>query len=272
MPAPTDTFRTKTDAELLFFVENPSFYQPELVETAWRELRRRGALPPPAAATPLETADADFDQESPARRPPWLLIASVALVLAVAAAGFFGLKKDAAPPARALAKSSHLSPDSLKLESVEAHPLPNFDAEKNVDKELALIPAAEKTKAQATRQFQGLSRRFWRAQNPSLYLIQQAGGVTSYPIFTSQLDLVQTQWNDLYKGLVYSYNLPPTMADHLARMRVIARINRLALRELQAKAASQKPLELAGSTQLALDSAQHLLLPLQQRTGILKAH
>ncbi|MVN78597.1 hypothetical protein GO988_19875 [Hymenobacter sp. HMF4947] len=272
MSAPTDTFRSKTDAELLFFVENPSFYQPELVDAARRELRRRGALPQPAAATPLETVYADFDQESPTRRPPWLLIASIALVLAVAAAGFFSLKNDAAPPARAVAGPGHLSADSLKLESVEARPLPNFDAEKNVDKELALIPATEKTKAQSVRQFQGLSRRFWRAQNPSLYLIQQAGGVTSYPIFLGQLDLVQTQWNDLYKGLVYSYDLPPTMADHLARMRVIARINRKALKELQAKAATQRPLELAGSTQLALDSAQHLLLPLQQRMGILKGH
>ena len=163
MAASSDTFRSKTDAELLFFVENPSYYHPELVGTARQELRRRGALPQAPAAPPLATAYADYDQEHPSRRPSWLVLASIVLVLAVAAVGFLGLRQSAAPPARPLASAGHLSPDSLKLESVESQPLPSFDVEKNVDQQFTLMATTEKTRAQTVRQFQGLSRRFWRA-------------------------------------------------------------------------------------------------------------
>ena len=271
MPTSTDMLRAKTDAELLFFVENPSFYQPDLVETAWQELRRRGIRPAAMAAATPASITTDYpdnpDDEAPARRTPWVVAATLALALAVAAGGFFALRP-ARPVASAGARPDRLSPDSLKLETVA--PLPAFDPEQNVDRQLALVPAAEKTQAQALRQFTGLSRRFWRAQNPSVYLIQQSDKVLSYPVFTNQLALVQSQWNDLYKGLVYSYDLPPTMADHLARMRVIARIQRATLKELQADCDNQKPLELAGRTQLAQDTAQHLLQPLQQRTAGLK--
>ena len=41
MATPPDVLLLKTDAELRFFVENPSYYQEELVAAARRELRRR---------------------------------------------------------------------------------------------------------------------------------------------------------------------------------------------------------------------------------------
>ena len=43
-----DFYHQKTDAELQFFVDNPTYYQPALVESARQELRRRVAAAPPA--------------------------------------------------------------------------------------------------------------------------------------------------------------------------------------------------------------------------------
>jgi hypothetical protein len=41
MATATDALRTKTDAELQFFVDNPGYYHADLVLTARQELRRR---------------------------------------------------------------------------------------------------------------------------------------------------------------------------------------------------------------------------------------
>nr|GFD52926.1 hypothetical protein [Tanacetum cinerariifolium] len=62
MATPSDVLLLKTDAELRFFVENPGYYQPELVAAARRELRRRyptaslpNAAPASEAAQPVLT-------------------------------------------------------------------------------------------------------------------------------------------------------------------------------------------------------------------------
>lgn len=264
MPSPTDVLRIKTDAELQFFVDNPGYYHADLVAAARQELRRRGVAPLVTDAPAYPTAYAD----GPAAKRP-LLIGAAVLVLAAGGAGLYWKTQASASAPVAASRPGKLSPDSLKLEAVAATPIPNFDNDRNVDRQLALVPAAERAQASAQqlRQYQGLSLRFWRAQNPTAYLLRPAGRQPSYPVYTGQLNLVQAQWNDLYKGLVYSYNLPPTMMDHLARMRVIARIQRATLKELQADCASNKPLELTGRTQLIQDTAQHLLAPLQHRAA-----
>lgn len=258
MAAPA--LRTKTDAELRFYTENPSLYQAELVVSAQRELRRRG-LRPVAAAPEAPIPYADYEAE-PANRPPLALLAALVVIVALAAFSFCSWQRKAvasAPPPL----PSALSPDSLKLETVATHALPTFNNDQNVDQELTLIPAAELKNPQKRNQFRELTRRFWRAQNPSAYLIRQSSQVLSYPIYAGHLQLVHDQWNYLNKGLVYRYDLPPTMADHLLRIRVISRIQLAAIQELQRACTAQRSLALSRHTQLNQDTVQHLLPALQ---------
>ncbi|QKG51568.1 hypothetical protein [Hymenobacter sp. BRD67] len=272
MSSATDVLRAKTDAELQFFVDNPNFYHADLITNARQELRRRGIAPLRPAASEASVTTAYDESPASNRRP--LVLGLVLLLLLAGVAGFFW-KTHAPASSRSLGRQpDKLSPDSLKLESVVATPIPTFDNDRNVAQQLALVPAAERSSAsaQALRQYKGLCQRFWRAQNPTIFLINQAGRQQSYQVYTAQLRLVQGQWNDLYKGLVYSYKLSPTMMDHLARMRVIARIQRMTLTKLEAAASNNMPLVLDGRTQLAQDTAQHLLAPLQHRAAPLSIH
>jgi len=218
MLAPTDILRAKTDAELLFFIENPSFYQPELVATAWRELQRRGALP---VAPAQASAFAVEEQEAPARRSPWLLIA-VALVIATLAAGLWSLNRQQAAATKAAARPSRLSPDSLKLETVAAHPLPTFNIEQIVDAQLASIPAAEKSQAQMLRQFRGLSKRFWTAETQTEYLTDQAHTGQAGSAFADQTLVARETWRGWNKAVVYSYDFGPVMRAQYQRMKLAA--------------------------------------------------
>lgn len=233
----SDALLTKTDDELRFYVENPQYYQDELVEAARRELRRRGASVP-AAATRSPRAPADYAAENfdePARPRPALVPALVLLgVLALGAGGYWwGSATKAATRATAAASAAKLSPDSLKLETAEATPLPSFDVEQDLTRQLALVPAAEQRQAagQPLRQYREVSRRFWRAERPTEYLIEEAasGKVPSYAILTQQISFLEGQWHQAGNALVYTYKFPPTMADQLARMRSAAATERQVL-------------------------------------------
>jgi len=218
MLAPTDTLRAKTDAELLFFVENPSFYQPELVMAARRELQRRGTLPiAPASASAFEVDE----QQAPARRSPWLLV-SAALVMAALAAGLWGVSRQQAAATKAAARPSRLSPDSLKLETVAAHPLPTFNIEQIVEAQLASIPAAEKSQAPALRQFRGLSKRFWTAETQTEYLTDQAHTGKAGSAFADQTLVARETWRAWNKAVVYSYDFGPVMQAQYQRMKLAA--------------------------------------------------
>ena len=64
--SPADFYHQKTDEQLRFFVEHPELYQPELVEAARRELRRRAPAAP--ALQPASVAEyVPISQEAPAR-------------------------------------------------------------------------------------------------------------------------------------------------------------------------------------------------------------
>jgi len=218
MPAPTDALRAKTDAELLFFVENPSFYQPELVAAARRELQRRGALPAaPAVASPFDTNE----PIAPARSSRALLIVAL-VVIAVLAAGLWRLNQQQTAARQAGARPGRLSPDSLKLESVVARPLPTFNIEQIVDAQLASIPAAEKGQAQALRQFRGLSRRFWTAETQTEYLTDQAHAGKTSSAFADQALVARETWRAWNKAAVYSYRFGPAMQAQYRRMGLAA--------------------------------------------------
>lgn len=221
MSSATDVLRAKTDAELQFFIANPSHYHADLVASARQELRRRGVAPAAAVATSPSYA-ATYEEEedlAPSKRP--LLLGAAVLLLGLATAGIWQAQRPAAAPL-AVSRPGKLSPDSLRLETVEARPLPNFDTEKISTSQLARIPAAEKQEAQALRQFKGLSRRFWAAETQTEYLTNQAYAGKAGPMFAEQTLVARETWRAWNKAAVYGYRFGPTMQDHYQRMAKVA--------------------------------------------------
>ncbi|MDO7888112.1 hypothetical protein [Hymenobacter cheonanensis] len=212
MPTATDVLRAKTDAELQFFVANPGYYHPDLVAAAGQELRRRGLAPAPPPALPYDDL---AEEAAPSRRG--LLLAAGLLGLAGAGGAYFWASRPAAQPLAA-ARPARLSPDSLKLETVEARAIPNFDVDKLVAEQVAGIPAAEKQKPQELRQFKGLCRRFWAAETQTEFLTSQAHAGQAGPLFAEQTLLARQTWRDWNKAVVYSYRFGPKMKDQLGRM------------------------------------------------------
>lgn len=216
MSTATDVLRAKTDAELQFFVDNPGYYHADLVAAAQQELRRRGLGPAPRPSEPVAVTDyTDEPALAPSRRP--LFIAAALLGLAGASGALFWASRPAAQPLAA-SRPGHLSPDSLKLETVAARPIPAFDVDKIVREQEAAIPAAEKQQPQELRQFRGLCRRFWTAETQTEFLISQARAGQAGPMFAEQTLVVRQTWRDWNKAVVYSYRFGPKMRDQLQRM------------------------------------------------------
>jgi hypothetical protein len=218
MATATDALRTKTDAELQFFVDNPGYYHADLVLTARQELRRRGLAPTPSLSAPEAVADyADAPAAGPSRRP---LLIGVALLGVVGAGGAWLWAGQSAAHSQAAGQLTHprRSADSLKLETVEAHPIPSFDVDKLVAEQVASIPADEKQKPQELRQFKGLCRRFWVAETQTEFLTSQARAGQAGPMFGEQTMVARQTWRDWNKAVVYSYHFGPKMKDQLERM------------------------------------------------------
>jgi hypothetical protein len=273
-----DVLLLKTDTELQFFINNPSFYQPELVAAAQRELRRRQPHATPTLASSAELPEpalmpVDFD-EAP-RRQSWALPSSIAVLAAIAGLGFWARQPAAAehptPPTTTTTPAA--KPQSLKLETAVSSPIPFYDTEGYVDKALALVPAAEKTNDQRVSQYRAISRRFWAAQNPSAHLISQAQQGQPNPVFGAQVDVVLEQWHDLSRVLAYSYDFDPVMADHLDRMKIISQYQRNALIELSNDCGAHKRPHLDSDTSLEeQEKIAHLLAPLTRKTGPITVH
>ncbi|TDN37272.1 hypothetical protein E4631_05015 [Hymenobacter sp. UV11] len=243
MASPTDALRAKTDAELQFFVDNPSFYHADIVTAAQRELMRRGlgsarpasapsprppgptptlaAQPAHAAAytaTAYDTDDTDGAAPTAGRRP---LLWVAALVLVLAGVWLWQKRTPTAAPV-AMSRPPHRSPDSLKLVEVVAHPLPSYDTDPIVATQVAQIPAAEKQQAAALRQFRELCRRFWAAETQTEFLTNQAHAGQAGDLFADQALAVRSTWRDWNKAAVYSYDFGPKMKDQFERMGQVA--------------------------------------------------
>lgn len=234
MASPTDALRAKTDAELQFYVDNPSFYHADIVAAARLELMRRGAAPseprtaiptptpaaePASAATYSPTAYTVDEVEPPAARRPLLWVA--ALVLMLAGVWLWQKRTPAVAPV-AMSRPHHRSPDSLKLVEVVTHPLPSYDTDPIVATQVAQIPAAEKQQAAALRQFRELCRRFWAAETQTEFLTNQAHAGQAGDLFADQALVVRGTWRDWNKAVVYSYDFGPKMKDQLQRMAQVA--------------------------------------------------
>ncbi len=282
MASPPDVLQLKTDAELQFFVDNPSYYQPELVAAARRELRRRQPAQVPLAlfAAPPAAIPEEIDpayEEAPQHRP-WLLLGGVVVVLAVVGLGFWNkpfltaAKRPTPTPSSQAAKPAPPA-EPLKLETAVSSPIPYFDTEGYVDKALALVPAAEKKNDQRVNQYRAISRRFWAAQNPTAHLIRQAQQGKANPVFGAQVRVVLEQWHDLSRVLVYSYQFDPVMTDHLDRMKIISQYQRNALLDLAKDCDTELPPHLDDERTLhEQQEVVRLLAPLEHKSGPVTIH
>ena len=278
MATSRDVLHLKTDAELRFFVENPTYYQAELVAAARQELRRRhpvSAQPQPLDAAPATPAAADYEEAAPRRATAWLLPASVAVVLLLAGAGFWGKSRHqpsaaaagAGRPTQAAAAAKPAAPRPLET-AISVPPLPTYDTERYVEQALSRVPAAEKANTQQLSQYQAISRRFWAAQPPSAYLLQQVQQGKVNPLFGAQATQVLASWQEFDRTLIYSYDFGPVMGDHFQRMKTIARQQRAALTELSNTAAAHQPLHLVAPQLVAEQQAlPQLLAPLLAKPG-----
>lgn len=160
-----------------------------------------------------------------------------------------------------------VSPDSLKLETAVATPLPKFDVESPILRQLALLPPAERNAdPTAMRRYQQLTRRFWLAQYATEYLLKEAQtGHPNLPVFAQQIATTQGHWRVLREGLSQAQGLPPTMADHLSRMQQTERIQQVALSDLQADCTSQRPPQPDAATLAAQPQVTKLLAPLRRK-------
>jgi hypothetical protein len=216
MSTATDVLRTKTDAELQFFVDNPGYYHADLVAAAQQELQRRG-LAPVLRSSQAMVAD-DYDEEPSAGRRP-LFIAAMVLGLAGAGGALVWASRPAAQPLAA-SRPVRRAADSLKLESVTMRVIPNFDIDGITEGQVAQIPASEKQEAQALRQFRGLCRRFWAAETQSEFLTAQAYAGQAGPTFAEQTMVARETWRNWNKAAMYGYRFGPKMQaqyEHMAK-------------------------------------------------------
>lgn len=280
MATPLDVLHLKTDDELRFFVANPTYYQPELVLAAQRELRRRGQSQGPLPAAPvggsptpvLPTAAAYAPStglaysDAPARGRPWVLFSSVVAVLAVAGVGFWHKLPHHRPTSTTTSAQVSSPPVAapLKLEAAVPSPLPSYDTEAYVAKALAQVPAAEQANAQLVSQYHAISRRFWEAQNPSAHLIRQARSGHPNAVFVAQAKVVLGLWHDFDRTLTYSYGFGPVMANHFERMKAVAKHQRAALIDLANDCTAHRPPQLDNDQLVADQQAlPSLLAPLE---------
>jgi len=254
MATPSDVLLLKTDEELRFFVENPSYYQSELVAAAQRELRRRypGAPLPTAVPTSEVTQTVLTEYDEPARqKPAWLLPGIGAAMLLVVGLSFWG-KGDAPKPhhtAPTAHKATRLAAPPTLETAITVPPLPRADAERCVTQALARVPAAEKANAQHLDQYRIISRLFWAAHKPTAYLLGQVRQGKPNPVFKQQANMALALWNEFDQTLAYSYSFEPVMADHFQRMKTVAGQQRAALTELLSATNANLPLRLEAEQQ-----------------------
>lgn len=219
-PATPDFYSQKTDAELLFFVQNPGQYAPELVAGATAELRRRGvALTPAAYAPGALAADADDDDAPRA----WLKPVALGVGLLVLGGGAYWLKQssdaDAAAAQARLEAKRRLPPPQLV--DAPTHAIPNYDGAvaRTIAQQLRPVPAAEQADAQQMRQFRELAKRFWTAETQTEYLTGLAETGKAGPEFADQTRLARETWQAWNRANMYGFRFGPTLQTQVKRMK-----------------------------------------------------
>ena len=193
--------------------------------------------------------------------------------LALAVLAVLGTQCQPTTPAGQPAQQT-TSPDSLKLETAVATPLPKFDLESPILRQLALLPPAERQIApEAMRRYQVLTRRFWLAEYSTDYLLEQAQTTPGPPnlvVYARQLAYIQSHWRVLGQGLDQHPPLPPVMTSHLARMQQVEKYQQAALADLQADCAAQRPPRPDAATLATQQTVKELLAPLRREPAPLQ--
>jgi hypothetical protein len=191
--------------------------------------------------------------------------------LALAALGTLSTQCQPGAPAEQAATAPAGSP---QLETAVATPLPKFDVESHILRQLALLPAAERQTAPAAmHRYQQLTRRFWLAEYSTEHLLKQAQAPSGPPdvaVFEQQLATIQSHWRVLREGLSQHPAMPAAMTDHLTRMQQVERLQQGALADLQADCAASRPPQPDATTLADQPAVQKLLAPLLREPAPLK--
>ena len=183
-----------------------------------------------------------------------------------------GACQPAAPTEQAARQA--LSPDSLKLETAVTTPIPKFDVESPILRQLALLPPAERKAApEVMHRYQQFTRRFWLAEYSTEYLLKQAqtsSGPPDVAVFEQQLATIQSHWRVLREGLRQRPTMPPSMTDHVTRMQQVEEYQQAALADLQADCAASRPPQPDATTLANQPAVKKLLAPLLREPGPLK--
>ena len=265
----TDFYHQKTDDELRFFVENPDYYQPDIVAEARRELRRRGvALPQPALLPPaaVPAPPARGLQTGP-------LALAVAAVLALSLGGLYFIKQKNAVPTVALVEAKPKAPP--RLTEVATSTIPDFGpaVTSSVQRQVQRIPAAERAAAaqEATplRQYRELAKRFWTAETQTEFVMNQARHGQLDAALPGHIQAVGATWEQWNKALRYSYKFGPAMAAHLDIMTRVAQQQQEGLGDLLIVASNPQSYENDQTRKRAADVSDLLsgLLPKSPVTG-----
>jgi|GEM_PF-873299 len=218
----TDFLTAKSDPELLFLVRNPSYYHPDLVQAARRELQRRGVGLAPDA--PLTTA-AFEEYEAPERR--WVLPAVGGGLIVLALGGLFLRSGAEAPP-----KPKPAPPPPLV--AVETHVMPAFDAltESQLQKMPQALPPGETRDTTARRKYLLLARRFWDAENQSAYIYDQTLAAKDPATLPGKVESTLDKWHRLTSVLVYNHDLQPGMTARVELMHQDASLRMTSLQRM----------------------------------------
>ncbi|QIX60273.1 hypothetical protein HER32_03335 [Hymenobacter sp. BT18] len=263
MSAPTnsgaDFTAQKTTEELLFLARNPSLYHQSLVDSARRELQRRGQLPAPEGpAEPMLPLDGWEDEPDAVYSWPRLVLGGVA-TLAVAGGLWWAARGNAPAPTPAAESSG-----PPVLVSVETHQIPAFTAEVESDLKTLKrqLPNQERRDTTATRKYLLLARRFWTAEHQTAYFLEHLPQVAADSTLTGQAELIDQEWHRLTSVLVYNHKLRPVMTERLALMRDIAHRRMEALILLKGRYSQGLPLG-GKELQATLQPVPNLLAELQ---------
>jgi hypothetical protein len=193
--------------------------------------------------------------------------------LALATLGTLGTQcQPGAPAEQAASPAKPHSPP--QLETAASTPIPKFEVDSHILRQLALLPAAERQTAPAAmHRYQQLTRRFWMAEYSTEYLLKQAqtpSGPPDVVVFEQQLATIQGHWRVLREGLSQHPTMPAVMTDHLTRMQQVERYQEAALADMQADCAASRPPRPDATTLATQPAVQKLLAPLLREPAPLK--
>lgn len=231
-----DLFTQKANPELLYFLQHPELYHPDVVTAARQELQRRGVATS-SFVIHDETVITDFDSEPNERR--WLIPGIGAVLLVAGGLLYTQFHKPA--PAFAVAPKANTS---TVLKSVELNVLPTFDSETaaQVQEEPSRLPARERTDKKPLGKYLILAGRFWKAEHQAAFLANQVTTAKIDSTFPGKATLVYDQWRELTRVLVYNHNLRPAMQERVNMMHDVANRRMQSLQQMRDNYVLGKPL------------------------------